>query len=341
MARKVMNYEEPTSDISGYDPLEGLLDEEPEQEQEELDADDVLSEMEEPEAEEEEEVESTPPQQPQVQPYNPNMDPNVAWARTRIVERERDTYKNRLDMLIAKLQEAQNQPVEEEDEDDYELMAPDEKASKLSEKALKKLEAMENQQKLSKQQAMLQNAIGVADAHIANFAMSNPQYTQAVAHLAYMEIDELLDENPGITPAEAEAKVMNKVQTDKLRWVSSGKNPGLELWKRAVRRGFVPQQMAQEEEEGVDETPVAPAQPKKPTAQEEVENVKKQRAKQQAARTIATVPGAQGRSALNAKTLAKMSEKDFLDKIADLSKNNLGHRAPSFSDLLPGKGVPR
>lgn len=335
MARNADRYDEAT-DISGYDPLEGLLD--GGDDGMDVDPEDVLSEADTEEVEVEEEEQEEEPVQQQVQqpqPYNPNADPNVAWARARVLERERDTYRKRLDLIISELQKQQTQQPEEEEEE-LEFLAPDEKAAKISEKTLRKIEALENQQKLTKQQQMLQQAIGVADAYIANFAVANPQYTQAIAHLAAVELDEFLDENPELTQQEAEAKIMGKVQSDKLRWLQAGKHPGVELWKRAVRRGFNPQAMEQYMDDA-DEPVEAPVKQKQP-AQDEVEQVKRKREKQQASKTISTVQGAQGRSSLNAKSLAKMSEKDFLDKIADLTKDTPGRRVPSFAELLPGKG---
>lgn len=326
------------SDISGYDPLEGLdLGKKTDQEDEEsddgleVDPEDVLSESDTEEYEEEEEEAPAPPAQPQ---YNPNADPNVAWARARILEKERDTYKQRLEMMFNALQQQAKAVPQEEEEESDEYLAPDEKAAKLSEKALREIESMKKQQIQLARHQQLQQVIGVADSQIAQFAQQNPQYTNAIAHLAYIEMDEFLDENPGLTPQEAEEKVLEKTMRDKIKWLQAGKNPGVELWKRAVRRGYQPMV---EYDDAEQEIPMPAPQQSKPQVNE-VDQIKKKREKMQSVKTISSVQGAQGRSSINAKTLAKMPEEQFLGKIAELTRASGTGRAPRFHELLAGKG---
>lgn len=318
-------------DISGYDPLEGLEEPEtPEVEdsEEEAPSEELVGE------EEGEEVEE--PTQPQPQPND-----NVGWARARILERERDTLAARLNTLLSALQQPQ-QVTQEEPEEDLDAYTPEEQNLKLTKKLVKEVETIKQAEVKKQQAATITNVMNLADTQIAQFSSQNPIiYGAAVSHLAAIELDEFLDENPGLTPQEAEVTLMNKIAADKIKWLKAGKNPGAELYKRAIRRGFDPQSVVvPEEEEGDVQMPeIKPKKVQKAVPEQDSETqIKRGKQREQVSRSLSSVPGVAGKGALTAKQLAKMDESDSLNTIMELAKKNPGFsKTPSFRQLLAGK----
>lgn len=323
-----------TRDVSGYNPMEGIEeDDDTEDDGLEVDPEEVLSEIE--TEEEPEDVEEEEEQQPEQQQYDPSRDPNVAWARARLLEKERNALQARLSILVDTLQkaaEAKQEP--EEEEEDYSTLPAEEQAAAISKKVLREIEEFKKESQKKREGDSINNAVVAADSQIAMFAQQNPLYGPAVAHLAAIELDEFLDLNPGLTPEEAEQRMLVKLQEDKLHWLSLGKNPGVEIWKKSIRRGFQPQAFLQQSAQQSKQEAESKTVQKQKQETDEVAAFKKQKDKKQSARTIASISGSQGHSSVNPKSFQKMSEAQFADTMTKLIGR--AGNTPKFRDLLKG-----
>jgi hypothetical protein len=160
-------------------------------------------------------------------------------------------------------------------------------------------------------------------------------YTKAVAHLAAAEMDEYLNEHEDVTPEEAEAALLQKMERDKIKWLRQGKNPGQELFMKSIRRGF---QVPIQNPFQVQQLPVPPQQPApRNDARDEV-----RRENRRSVRSLSGVSGAAAPNSTNVRAYANMSEEDFQQKVLNQIKERGMVRTPLRTrDMMAGKGRSR
>lgn len=307
-------------DISGYDPLEAA----------------VFGEEGVPQPVEQEE-QPEPPPQPQPRPQ-PQPEPEIkgsVHARLRVLEREKKEARrrekeaqDRLEQVIALvLEKNQAEPEEEQFEIDP-VVRLERKVDRVAQEIQKTREEEEEeaeQQELLREQA-------TANYAIRAFAQQAGEvYTKAVSHLAAIEMDEYLSEHDDVTPEEAEATLLEKMENDKIRWLRQGKHPGQELFLRAIRRGF--QVPVQPQRQAATPTP-APAPKPQQNATEEIRQENRR-----SVRSIASMAGSAAPNTTNVKAYANMSEEDFQNKVLSAVRERGQIRnSPRMREMLAGKG---
>lgn len=311
------------TDISGYDPLEeaviGGFEGEPVQES----------------VEEQPQPAPLPP--PQAQQDDRQVKGNV-FARLRVVERERDIEKRRAkeaqDRLVQVLEMVldQDQP-EQEPEEDYHEIDPVARLERKVDRVARTLEEEKLAEEQAEREQEAMQELMTANMAIRQFAaQAGPLYTSAIAHLAAMEMDEYLEEHPNVTPQEAELNLLQEMENNKVKWLQQGRNPGQELFKRAIRRGFTfPVEQAR-----AAQAPPRQAPPARQSATEEV-----RREQGRSVRSLGPAQGGAAPQATNARTLATASESDFQDKVLRMVQERGGpalRRSPKMREVLAGKG---
>lgn len=150
------------------------------------------------------------------------------------------------------------------------------------------------------------------------FRANNPDaYDAALVHLVNVTREELLEDYPDADEQDINQMMAKGIAGKMVEWKGRGLNPGEQLVKMALRRGFAWQPPQQE----------APAV-KKPSADQQV---RMQQARQQKAKTIGSVPGSAPGGKGNLNRALAMDEDAYIE---ESKKGGL-----SWADIVKQKGV--
>lgn len=192
------------------------------------------------------------PQRPQKQEQVPAPAQDLngnAFARLRIVERERNRERQENEALreqltvLAKAVERSGLLAEDET---YEEELPTDPISRLTlgqEQILQKFEEIETQsQRNAEAQAKMQ-AEDEANSQILEFrqkadALKPGLYEEAAAHLVNVWMAEAMEDNDSLSEAEVRAQVEERINNIKMKARAARKNPGEEFMRRSVLHGF-------------------------------------------------------------------------------------------------------
>lgn len=261
------------------------------------------------------------------------------YARARILERDNAILSERLNIILQNMQQVPQQQQQaamqraEEGEPDPELDPIG--AMMYQIKSINaRLDRSQYEQMQAAARGSRQQQLAYADSMIRQTAVQNPDmFNAAILHLAQIVQDQIEDEHPEMTERERLGLVQSAIEDQKLKWISSGKNPGEEYLKRAKRFGFKWEDKAPQ---------AAPA--KKADAREQIRQEKE---RDQRGRTIGTVKGAPAKAPMSSSAIRKMNDDQFnrwidsslKDGSLTVEPGRYG-KTPSFSQLLPGKGRP-
>lgn len=290
------------------------------------------------------EAEEAAPEEEAEQEVAPEPEPKEyknPQGRVRILERDKQILEGRLNTILDAIsqypQQAQQAAAERAEES-----VPDPERDPLGalmyrlNRIESRLDQSKQEQAWAAQEGSVNQQLAYADSLIRQTAQGNPQvFTAAVEYLSNIVQEQLEDEYPDKTEKERLQIFDQAIKREKLKMLASGKNPGEEYLKRAVRFGFRWNQKA--------EAPAPPSEPKKSQAREQI---RKERDRDSRAASIGKVAGAAPKTPSNAKELAKMNEDQFSEwvdssiKSGSLqSQSGKYGRGPRFADLLPGKGI--
>lgn len=282
-------------------------------------------------APEQEEVEQPQQQVPEKRYKNPD-------ARARIVENE----KRDLEIKIDRLTEVVNQymaqgaydtqpDAEPEEEIDPEIN-PVGFITRQIEDLRNEIRSKEYSEQNKLQMSAYEKAVNAANLRIQAGLQEAPQLFQgAIMHLAKVVDKNLSKKYPNLTSTERLAVANDQISTMKARWVAQGLDPAREMLDMAETYGWEPSAQA-------------PSAPQAARSQDKRGQV---RAQKDRASSVATIGGVAGSSPkrVSAKELKSMDMKTFNHTINEMIRSGealpsrtIG-KTPSFSDLLPGKGV--
>lgn len=240
------------------------------------------------------------------------------FARNRILERENRVILRRMEDLIERLDrqanERQEPEIPEVDFDDDPLRAIHARQQRIEESIRRDRE--EAQRRELEREMRTRNT--VANEAILDFAERTPDYAQAIEHLAAIEMEEALEENPHLSEDEVDAMMSQKLAEQKIRWIQEGRNPGQELYRRAQRRGYQPRRAAA----GGD-------------ARREVVAERKRAA---AGSSISKAAGRASQGKVNAGAIARMSDAEYREW-ADARMKAIGKTRLSTRDIMPDKMI--
>jgi len=258
---------------------------------------------------------------------------NAIAAQMRIRDRENKILRAKL----LEIERQKNAPVAKEEE---QLPDPVEDPGAYAIAKLDRLEKMiREREEREYVQKEVESHLGKV-SHARNLAIqyreNNPQvYDEAVMHLASSAYDEmsdnidqlaangLVDVNQDIQPQLIQL-VARSLASKMTQALDNGQNPGEILYQLSVRRGYQPRQWFAQQQQAYQQ----PVQQQKPDARQMVES---ERARQQKAASISSVPAA-GPGRLNLNRLSSMSDIDeYLDATKGIPMKEL------FKDkLIPG-----
>jgi hypothetical protein len=234
-------------------------------------------------------------EQPEDQPAprrQPAHNPNAIAAQHRILQRNYDVLEKRFGQVVDILRRAQQPQVAQEDGED-EIPDPDENlgghiVGKMTaiEKRLQKDE--EERAQRERDQAVVQQ-FHAAQGAIASYREQAPAlYDAAAHHVLASSIEELRDFRPDLTEEEIHRHVAKETAAWVLRWHQQGLNPGEQVMRMALRRGFTGQGVNPDGRGGK-----GGGKGKRRDPREEIADTKDQ---QRRGRTLASVPGASARA---------------------------------------------
>lgn len=254
------------------------------------------------------------------------------YPRLRVVTRERDRERKENEALreqIGVLMKAVEKAgiLDEEDDDEEEI--PGDPLSQLSrgqEKLLEKVEEIE-QNAVKNEQKRQEIAVNdAANQQIKAFAAKLDQvkpglYQEACAHVVNVWMSEELEDDDSISEAEAQQKVVARIDAIKKRAVRNGQNPGEEFLKRASLLGWTYDGPAPQPQQGA-------AKPK-PDARAAVAQ---ERERANALSSISSVSGSPAKDPML--SLKGMSEKDKIRAIQSrLRETGNMRRGLSLKDM--------
>lgn len=282
------------------------------------------------------------PTAPQAEPERPlKGNENSAWARARVLEREKklrdreiESLKNQLDTVLKVVNE---RLVPEEPEESLEDLDPITRNERKQEKILEKLEALEEKETRSKEQLEFERVNAHADQQIYAFKAEADKaapgaYDQAIKHLTNVWMSEELESSDDPEHVVIE-RVAQKAINLKFKYLKEGKNPGEEFFKKALNLGFDMNSLLPNAPAAAQAAPQAPK-----VSQTGEELIRKEIERRKASGSLS---GVQGSPAVDTiRNLSKMSEKDQFRATLDLMKEKGSmRRAPSLKDLLAHKIV--
>lgn len=241
---------------------------------------------------------------------------NELAYKMRVTAKEKKQLERKLDELQQTLIGKHGDHEEEEEE------LPDKEANpggyliakieQLERRLAKKDEESQVEQKIKGHLGELMSAREMA----VQFRAANPEaYDAALVHLVNVTREELMEDFPDLEDTELNQLMARGIAGKMVEWKNRGMNPGEQLVKMALRRGFTWQQQA----------PAAP-QKAKPSADQQV---RMQQARRQKAGSIAGVPGTPPGGRLNLNKALSMSEEEYVQ-----DKNI------SWKDIVKLKGIP-
>jgi hypothetical protein len=241
-----------------------------------------------------EEFEEQPEEQPARRQSAPN--PNAIAAQHRILQRNYDVLERRFGQVVEILSRQQRSQEMPEGEDE-EIPDPDENlgghlVGKMTaiEKRLQREE--EDRAQRERDQSVVQQ-FHAAQGSIASYREQAPElYDAAAHHLLASSIEELRDFRPDLTEEEIHKAVAKETAAWVLRWHQQGLNPGEQVMRMALRRGFNGQGVQQPAAKGGGKGS-GKGGGKRRDPREEIADVKDQ---QRRGRTLAAVPGASARA---------------------------------------------
>ena len=279
-----------------------------------------------------------PSEQEQQQPQ-PDKQYKNPHARARYVENEKKDLEIKLDRLTDAVNALMSQGAvdtqpyaEPEEEIDPEINPVGYLTRQIQE--LRDVIAVRDQAEAAKiQMSAVEKAERAANMAIQSGMQQAPEmFNGAIMHLAGILDRNLERKYPNLTYDERLAVANDQIKTMKVRWVAEGRNPAQEMLEMAYTYGWTPHATRQD----------APQAPQKQDARGKV------RAQRDRASSVATIGGVQGSAPrkITAKELKSMDMKTFNHTInqmissGDAVPNRSIGKTPSFSDLLPGKGIP-
>lgn len=301
-------------DISGFDPMD-YGDTQPEPEPVGDIAQEHWSE------EDANNLAAPEPQAPAPQPRGQARSPeNALQARLRIAERnarEGQIYKERLDYIMSRLAE---QDQEQEEEEAIEVVPYEEdpvlhQAQKL-ELVNQRLEQAERQRALDNQRQQIGQLMSKADEYTnAAIAEVGPDiWNQAMQHLAAVRIDDYVERNPHLTRDEASKVIGSAIVKEKIKMVADGRNPAEVYLRDAIRFGFRVKPQAQ--------APQATRQPNPTGARQEIQKANAR--DRVSGKSIASVQGAPAKARLSASSTLGMDDRLFREMADDAIKEKGG-----------------
>ncbi len=297
---RTVTEEQDSTDISGYDPL------------------DFMSEAE-VEAEEPQQV---APQQQQVEPQRSPEQKGNPWALARIAQRDAQIYRQRFEQLWNAVLQQQTMAQQEEQEPEEELPpfeeAPLAHLRNDNERILRELAKEREDRAKREQAAFLGQTFQQASGAIREFAeASGGIYDKAVEHIAAVRIEDMVQQNPALTYADADRLLAIETQKKILNWTSRGINPAEGFMDEAVRLGFNYQQY---------ERPAAP-KPQPRSKSNAVSQIQREKRREQAARNLGGVPGKAAKEKFSGNDALNMDQDEFSDALKMLTEERGGRRA--------------
>lgn len=241
---------------------------------------------------------------------------NSMYARQRILERERDALYRKLTILAERVQSL-NQRDDQEDSESRDYERDDERDNDYS----SEIQRLKKELEATKANYETKSAAERANMAIRQYLSANPHYQHAAAYYAASLLDEILDDHPELTHAEAEAAAVAQIEQLKVKMISEGKNPAEYIYRRALRRGYQPPRQQQ------------PASSPQPQQQKHIVVDEKREAAKKSARSIQGVASSPPPNKISVETVAKMSDEDFLDWVKNIKRGN----SFSVSEILKGK----
>lgn len=278
---------------------------------------------------------------------------NPWWARNRILEtekkrgfQERDTEIEKLraelsatrDLFKQILEGAKESGEQAAEEAGYDPMDPLGSVMQGMEKINKKLVALEEKEAREREEQAKSAAVASVDVAIAKARSEYPVFEAAFRHLSKVLAGNMKRKMPDAPERERIREAAKAVKEMKYQWLNSGANPLDEMMDLAIDTGF---DMELFEKSRQDHAPAAPASKRTARVQE---NPAVSRMKKAPLASLGNTPGSAPKG-FNAKMFSKKNEREFnwevdhmLEQGVLKAKRTLG-KTPSFSDLLPGKGI--
>jgi hypothetical protein len=229
------------------------------------------------------------------------------FARLRIVERENKVMSARFNELIDRLTPKEREEAEEE------IEVPDFDANPLAaihaqqRRTETRIEKMERAAREKEAKREFQSAITIANEAIKDFAEETPDYSDAIKHLCAVDYEEAMDENPELSEKEVDNLLTQKLEQKKLNWLRAGKDPGEELYKRAIKKGYAP---GSESKKGPDAKEIIAADKKRAAA----------------GASIAKAAGRASEGKVTASAIARMTDAEYREWADRLAKEKGGVR---------------
>lgn len=237
------------------------------------------------------------------------------FARNRVLERENKSLMRRMDELISKLDQRVAQPEEPEEPEIEFADDPLRAIHSRQERIERELKREREEAKRKEQEEASRRKMEVANNAIMDFVEETPDYNDAISHLAEIEFEEALEDNPDLSHEEIDRMLYNKLNEQKLRWIQAGKNPGEELYKKAQRRGYRRQARQQ------------------PNAVAELE---KERKRASAGSSISKAVGRSSEGRVTAGKIARMTDEEYRVWADELVKKRGGGRI-KMRDIMADK----
>lgn len=305
-------------------------------------------------------------EQPEEQPEEeekPRAGKGEPHARARVAERvarekenENRVLRARMEQLIELVQEnverqelaqrqAAPQPEQQEEEEieipPYEVDPQAHNAAKMD-LILKKFEQAERAQAEEKKRMAVINAFRAADTQVREF-MNLPEvgednYNAATEHLAKVRIETAMIRNPDLSKRKAIEQVSEEILRDKLTWLQKGINPGRQFYSEAIRAGYKPYSVREEEEEEATQPVRRVAKPNP-----DVQKIRKDNQRESTARTVSSLNGSPAKKKLDINTLTAMDDDQWEtameDMAATMGKKRRDLKISDFVKTFKGGGA--
>ena len=316
-------------DVSGYDPMdfgdEDDVDDGP---------DDIAEDTTDFAAEYRSGPAVAPPRAPkqtrqQAPQAPPKEEKGNVYAKLRIAERDKRIMEER----FTKLLDAISSPSQEQEEQEPEIVPfEQDPLTHLVSKVDAVNRKMDKQNLSQKQIQERQEVAGLlerADYHTNEIVekIGEDNWLEAMDYLAEVRIEDFLERNPDRTRDEANQIIGAAVLKEKVALTKAGRNAPELYLKDAIRFGYRPAALSQQQ------APAAPVGTKQParTAKQEIRD---QNSKGQGTRTLGSLNGAPAKEKLSAKAVVGMSEADFRDLVDEATKEKGRNGQMKLSDFI-------
>lgn len=274
---------------------------------------------------------------------------NRTAAAYRIQNRDFEILKRRHEQLVTALAQGNRPPERAAEEEEEPIPDPEEnlaghlvgkvnRLEKLTERQIKEREQREQQER---EAAVLRQA--AEGAMQVREMVGGDVYDDALAHLGRSLTLEAKMARPDLTDGEIQTGLQQMLTAKIAQWGREGLNVGEQLIQYSHIRGWQPR-VAQQQPAA----PAAPAAPAgiKPESRRTTDpraEVRRQRDKQKAGRTISSVPGVPAKGKFDvAKYSIGATEEDWDRTVATLTQKagaGYGQKRPTIGQLLAHKAV--